>query len=137
MSQNHPIPRQDNRLDGTTVVEWGGPEPASPAPSGRSLSGLSRDRRLPLVPAGLGAAAGFASLVGEWLVMTVPGGGPEGDTPVRVPGGVADVGGFGVGYLVGLLALVVGVALALRGTTAVRHNARVAGLALAVALLGL
>ncbi|GAA4577922.1 hypothetical protein GCM10023176_52520 [Micromonospora coerulea] len=134
MSQDLPIPRQDNRSDGTTVVEWGDAEPAPPGRVGRSLAGLGRDRRLPPVLAGLGAVAAVASLIGEWLVITVPNGGPEGNTPIRVPGGVADVSGFGVGYLVGLLGLATAVALALRGTAAVRPNARVAGLALAVAV---
>ncbi|WP_319459236.1 hypothetical protein [Micromonospora sp. RTP1Z1] len=130
-----PIPRQDNRSDGTTVVEWGDGEPVPSGRVGRSLAGLARDHRLPLVLAGLGAVAAVASLIGEWLVMTVPNGGPEGNTSIRVPGGVADVGGFGVGYLVGLLGLTAAVALALRGTPPVRSNARVAGLALAVAVL--
>ncbi|MFC8845648.1 MULTISPECIES: hypothetical protein [unclassified Micromonospora] len=135
MSEDLPIPRQDNRSGGATVVEWGGPEPTPPGRVGRPLSRLGRDRRIPLVAAGLGAVAAFASLVGEWLVMTVPTGGPEGDT-LRVPGGVSDVGGFGLGYLVGLFALVAAAALALRGSTAVRHDARVAGLALSAALVG-
>ncbi|WP_406039617.1 hypothetical protein OG799_29090 [Micromonospora sp. NBC_00898] len=135
MSQDLPIPRQDNRSDGTTVVEWGDGEPAPPGRVGRSLAGLGRDRRLPLVLAGLGAVAAVASLIGEWLVMTVPNGGPEGTTLIRVPGGVADVDGFGVGYLVGLFGLAGAVALALRGTAAVRPNARVAGLGLALAIL--
>ncbi|WP_320068952.1 hypothetical protein [Micromonospora sp. RTGN7] len=136
MSQDLPIPRQDNRSDGTAVVEWGGPGSTPPERVGRSLAGLGRDRRLPLVPAGLGVVAAFASLIGEWMVMTVPNGGPEGNTSLRVPGGVADIGGFGVGYLVGLLALCMVLGLALGGTATVRHNARVAGLALAVTLLG-
>ncbi|MGC4806525.1 hypothetical protein [Micromonospora sp. DT233] len=136
MSQDLPIPRQDNRPDGPAVVEWGGPDPAPTERVGRSLSGLARDRRLPLVPAGLGAAAAFASLVGEWMVMTVPNGGPEGSSTLRVPAGVTDIGGLGVGYLVGLLALAATLALALRGTPAVRRDARTAGLAVAVGLLG-
>ncbi|SCG50615.1 hypothetical protein [Micromonospora inositola] len=135
MSQDLPIPRQDDRSDGTTVVEWGDEEPTPPGRVGRSLAGLRRDHRLPLVLAGLGAVAAIASLIGEWLVMTVPNGDSEGNTSIRVPGGVADVGGFGAGYLVGLLGLAVAVALALRGTPAVRSNARVAGLGLAVAVL--
>jgi hypothetical protein len=74
-------------------------------------------------------------MAGEWLVMSVPDGGPEGDVTVRVPVGVADIGGFGVGYLVGLLGLAGAVALAVRGTAAVRPNARVVGLGLAAAVL--
>ncbi|NES29788.1 hypothetical protein GCE86_25215 [Micromonospora terminaliae] len=137
MSQDLPIPRQDNRSDGTTVVEWGEAEPASSGRVGRSLAGLGRDRRLPPVLAGLGAVAAVASLIGEWLVMTVPNDGPDGNTSVRLPSGVAEVGGFGVAYLVGLLGLAVAVALALRGAPPVRQHARLAGLGLAAALLAL
>ncbi|MFE9689749.1 hypothetical protein [Micromonospora sp. NPDC005806] len=135
MSQDLPIPRQDHRSDGTTMVEWGDAEPAPPGRFGASLAGLARDHRVPPVFAGLGAVAAIASLIGEWLVMTVPNAGPDGNTAVRVPSGVADVGGFGVGYLVGLLGLAGAVALALWGTAAVRQNARVAGLGLAAAVL--
>ncbi|GAB3950102.1 hypothetical protein GCM10027614_49990 [Micromonospora vulcania] len=92
---------------------------------------------MPLLLAGLGAVAGVASLVGEWLVMTVPDGGPGPDSSIEVPAGLSEVGGFGVGYLVGLLGLVCIVALALRGTAAIRPNARLAGLTLTGALLAL
>ncbi|MET8910282.1 hypothetical protein [Micromonospora sp. NPDC004551] len=135
MSQDLPIPRQDNRSDGTTVVEWGDAEPAPSGRVGRSLAGLGRDHRLPPVLAGLGAVAAVASLIGEWLVMTVPDDGPDGNTTIRLPSGVAEVGGFGVAYLVGLLGLAVAVALALRGAPAIRQHARLAGLGLAAALL--
>ncbi|MDO3705622.1 hypothetical protein Q3W71_28530 [Micromonospora sp. C28SCA-DRY-2] len=138
MSKDLPIPRQEDRSDGTAVVEWGGSEPAPAAGRfGRLLSGLGTDRRLPPLMAALGAVAAVASLFGEWLVMTLPNGGPEGNTSIRVPAGVSDVGGFGVGYLVGLLVLASAVGLALRGTPAVRPNARIAGLTLAGALLAL
>ncbi|MFC0029823.1 hypothetical protein ACFFMM_09840 [Micromonospora chaiyaphumensis] len=137
MSQDLPIPRQDNRSDGTSLVEWGDAEPGPPGRVGRSLAGLGRDHRLPPVLAGLGAVAAVASLIGEWLVMTVPNDGPDGSTTVRLPSGVAEVGGFGVAYLVGLLGLAVAVALALRGAAPVRQHARVAGLGLAAALLAL
>ena len=130
-----PIPGQDDRSAGMTVVEWGDVESAPPGRVGRSLAGLGRDRRLPPVLAGLGAVAAVASLIGEWLVMTIPNEGPEGNTTIRVPRGVADVGGFGIAYLVGLLGLACAVALALRGTGPVRQNARVAGLGLAAAML--
>ncbi|MEU0152284.1 hypothetical protein [Micromonospora fulviviridis] len=132
MPQDLPIPRQDNR---STVVEWGDAEPAPSGRVGRSLAGLGRDHRLPPVLAGLGAVAAVASLIGEWLVMTVPDEGPDGSTTVRLPSGVAQVGGFGVAYLVGLLGLAAAVALALRGAPAVRQHARLAGLGLAAALL--
>ncbi|SIQ53913.1 hypothetical protein [Micromonospora avicenniae] len=133
MSRELPIQRQDDRSDDMAVIEWGTAEPDTPERPRRSLAGLGRDRRIPQLLAGLGALAGVASLVGEWVVMTLPDGGREGS--LEVPAGVADVNGFGVGYLVGLLGLVCAVALALRGTPTVRPNARVLGLALAGALL--
>ncbi|MEU6072671.1 hypothetical protein [Micromonospora sp. NPDC047074] len=137
MSQDLPIPRQEHRSDDTTVVEWGTAEPDRPARFGSTLAGLGRDRRLPLLLAALGAVAALASLLGEWQVMTIPNAGPQGNSSVRVPGGVSDIGGFGVGYLAGLFALLCVTALALRGTSAVRPNARLAGLTLTGALLGL
>lgn len=135
MSQDLPIPRQDNRSDGTTVVEWGDAEPAPSGRVGRSLAGLGRDHRLPPVLTGLGAVAAVASLIGEWLVMTVPNDDPPANSPLRLPSGVAEIGGFGVAYLVGLLGLAAAVALALRGAPAVRQHARLAGLGIAAALL--
>ncbi|MFI5834320.1 hypothetical protein ACIA5A_11655 [Micromonospora sp. NPDC051300] len=138
MSQDLPIPRQDNRSDGTTVVEWGDTDTGTTSSGrvGRSLAGLGRDHRLPPVLAGLGAVAVLASLIGEWLVITVPNEGEDGNTTFRLPSGVAEVGGFGAAYLVGLLGLSVAVALALRGAPAVRQHARIAGLGLAATLLG-
>ncbi|SCL22382.1 hypothetical protein GA0070616_2526 [Micromonospora nigra] len=139
MSQDLPIPRQEERSADPAVVEWG-ESSSMPPPAGRlgrGMSGLRRDPRLPVLLAGLGALAAVASLVGEWSVMTIPNAGPEGDTAVEVPGGVAEVGGFGVAYLVALVALSCAVALALRGTRPVRPNARVAGSALAVATLAI
>lgn len=119
------------------MIEWGADEPAPRRRFTWSLADFAQDPRLPLLLAGLGAVAAIASLVGEWLVMNLPNGGPEGNAAFEVPAGVSEVGGFGVGYLVGLLALVCAVALTLRGTAAVRPNARLAGLTLAGALLAL
>ncbi|MCX5068295.1 hypothetical protein OOJ91_20865 [Micromonospora lupini] len=138
MSEELPIPRQGDPSDGPTVIEWGADEPATGRRRlGWSLAGITRDPRLPVLLAGLGAVAGVASLLGEWLVMTLPNGGPAGSTSVDVPAGVSDTGGFGVGWLVGLLGLVCIVALALRGTPAVRPNARLVGFTLSGALLAL
>ncbi|TNH25599.1 hypothetical protein FHG89_22840 [Micromonospora orduensis] len=138
MSEELPIPRQGDPPDGPAVIEWGGDDDPAPARRfGRSLAGLTRDPRLPLLAAGLGAVAGVASMVGEWLVMTLPNGGPEGNSSIEVPAGVNEIGGFGIGYLVGLLLLVCTVALALGGTAAVRTNARLVGLTLAGALVAL
>ncbi|MEU7840815.1 hypothetical protein AB0B39_07585 [Micromonospora sp. NPDC049114] len=138
MSEELPIPRQGDPSDGSAVIEFGGDEPATGSRRlGWSLAGITRDPRLPLLLAGLGAVAGVASLLGEWLVMTLPNGGPVGSTSIDVPAGVSDIGGFGIGYLVGLLGLVCTVALALRGTAAVRPNARLVGFTLSGALLAL
>ncbi|WBB78384.1 hypothetical protein O7606_19435 [Micromonospora sp. WMMD882] len=136
MSQELPVPRQDDRSDGTAVLEWGPTGSPAPRRVGGLLDGVRRHPRLPRALAGLGAAAAFASLLGEWVVMTVPNSGPEGSS-IRVPGGVGEVGGFGVGYLVGLLGLTGVVTVALAGTRAARPNARVAGAGIAVALLAL
>lgn len=135
MSQDLPIPRQDNRPDEPAVVAWGHDETDGPDRPVHRLAGLGRDRRLPAVLAGLGAVAAFASLVGEWSVMTVPRTGPTGEETIQVPAGVADVGNFGTGYLIGLLALAGCVALVLFGSPGARHNARVLALTLAGGLL--
>ncbi|WP_329016728.1 hypothetical protein OG271_11110 [Micromonospora rifamycinica] len=135
MSQDLPIPRQDDRSDDTSVPEWGAAGRATSRRFGQWPAALRQDRRLPPVLVLLGAVAATASMAGEWLVMTVPNGGPEGSGTIRVPGGVAEVGAFGVAYLVGLLLLSVAVALALRGRPATGHDARTAGLAVAGALL--
>ncbi|WP_030487731.1 hypothetical protein [Micromonospora chokoriensis] len=137
MSEELPIPRQGDRSEAPAVIEWGAVDTAPRRRFGWSLAGFAQDPRLPLILAGLGAVAAVASLVGEWLVMSLPNDGPDGNSTIEVPAGVSEVGGFGVGYLVGLLALVCTVALALRGTAAVRPNARLAGLTLAGALLAL
>ncbi|GIJ42336.1 hypothetical protein [Micromonospora andamanensis] len=137
MTHDLPIPRQDDRSDGASVIEWGTPD-ESPAAGRfrRSLGGLGRDHRVPVLLAGLGAVAALASLLGEWSTITVPNGGPDPETPLQVTRGVADIG-LGPAYLIGLLALGVAVALALRGTDSVRANARVAGLALVAGVLAL
>ncbi|MEV6691370.1 hypothetical protein AB0M35_07865 [Micromonospora sp. NPDC051196] len=138
MTHDLPVPRQDDRTDGTSVLEWGTEDEEATAGTGRwrtALGGLGRDHRLPLLLAGLGAAAALASLLGEWATVTFPSGGGEGDEPVELLSNVSEVGNLGVGYLVGMLLLGVTAALALRGTVAVRANARVAGLALVLGLV--
>ncbi|TCB92728.1 hypothetical protein E0H26_24105 [Micromonospora zingiberis] len=137
MTHDLPIPRQDDRTDGPSIVQWG-TEDEEPAGTGRlrqALAGLGRDHRVPLLLAGLGTAAALASLLGEWVTVTIPTGGADSSDPVEMPSSVSEIGGLGIGYLVGMLVLGATVALALRGTVAVRPNARVAGFALAVGLL--
>lgn len=140
MSQDLPVPRQEKRIpvrdDDTTVVEWGDAEPESPGRAGRSLAALGRDRRLPTVLAGLATVAAVASLIGEWLIITVPAEARDDDAPTRLTSGISEIGGFGVAYLVGLLGLSVALALALRGAPAVRRHAALAGLGLSAGVLG-
>ncbi|WP_208648504.1 hypothetical protein, partial [Micromonospora inaquosa] len=137
MSEELPIPRQGDRSEAPAVIEWGAVDTARRRRFTWSLAGFARDPRLPLLLAGLGAVAAIASLIGEWLVIRLPNDGSDGNSTIEVPAGVSEINGFGVGYLVGLLVLVCTVALALRGTAAVRPNARLAGLTLAGALLAL
>ncbi|MEU0547215.1 hypothetical protein [Micromonospora sp. NPDC005979] len=137
MPEDLPVPRQGDSPDAPAVIEWGADEPARARRFGNPLVGLTRDPRLPLLLAGLGAVAGIASMIGEWLLTTVPSGGPEGPNTIEVPASVSEIGGFGVAYLAGLLGLACAVALALGGTAAVRANARLVGLTLAGALLAL
>ncbi|MFG1748258.1 hypothetical protein ACGFJ4_29170 [Micromonospora chalcea] len=124
------------RDDDTTVVEWGDAEPESPGRAGRSLAALGRDRRLPTVLAGLATVAAVASLIGEWLIITVPAEARDDDAPTRLTSGISEIGAFGVAYLVGLLGLSVALALALRGAPAVRRHAALAGLGLSAGVLG-
>ena len=139
MTHDLPIPRQDDRSDGPSIVEWGDTDDESRAARRlrRAFTGLGRDRRVPMLLAGLGAVAALASLLGEWSTMTIPNAGPDPATPLELTSGVAEIGGLGTGYLVGLLALGCAVALALRGAGAARTNARVAGMALAAGALAL
>ncbi|MEU1807938.1 hypothetical protein [Micromonospora aurantiaca (nom. illeg.)] len=143
MAQDLPVPRQDKRIpvqddrsDDTTIVEWGDTEPESSGRAARSLAALGRDRRLPPVLTGLGAVAALASLIGEWLAITVPAETRGDDAPARLTSGISEIGGLGTAYLVGLLGLSVAVGLALRGAPAVRQHARLAGLGLAAGVLG-
>lgn len=136
MSNDLPIPRQDLRSGDAVVVEWGGDRRDGGGRIGRLLGGLGRDHRLAPVVAGLGCVAAFASLIGEWTIMTVPNAGPDGNTPVRVPAGVSEVGNFGTAYLVGLFAVLSCLSLVLFGSAGVRRNARVVGLTLTGGLVG-
>jgi hypothetical protein len=124
--------------DGPTpeVVEFGAGESRptrrtrfAGMPSGLLRASLTDRRTVPAV-AGLAALAALASVVAEWRVVTFPADGPNGQATLRVSEGVFDVGAVGVIYLVGLLALTCVLALLLAGAPAVRHAARVIGLAL-------
>ncbi|MFC7547086.1 hypothetical protein [Plantactinospora sp. GCM10030261] len=135
MSHELQIPRQDRAGD-TATLEWGDERPA---PSGRLARVRQRfggDRRGAQLAGALGAVAAFVSLTEEWTVTSVPDAGRNG-SPVEVPAGVAEVGAFGTGYLVGLFGVLAALALLLFGTAAAARNARVLGLAATGALAAL
>jgi hypothetical protein len=144
-----PVPSQPIDLGSTSspppesVIEFGS-EPAQepPARRRRSLTGLGRellgDRRLVPVAAAVAAPAAFASLVSEWQVTTVDasalGNDEIGDKVL--PTDLADLGAFGGAYLTGLFLLVAAVVLTLFGPAAGRRYARLSGLAIGGAVLG-
>jgi hypothetical protein len=137
-----PLPQQPIELETTPsppVVEFGSERPGRPR---RNLSGFGRellaDRRLVPVAAVLAAVAAFASLISEWQVTTVDaaalGNGELGDKVL--PTDLADLGAFGGAYLTGLFLLVAAVVLTISGPPAGRRYARLAGLGVGGAVLG-
>ena len=104
------------------------------------LRELGTDRRLPVLVAGLGGFAVFASLISEWQVTKVEavryGDGETGDVQLLATD-LIDLGGTGGAYLGGLFLLVVAVVLALFGPAAGRRWARLAGFGVGGLLLAL
>lgn len=124
------------------VVEFGPAderdEPARRgAGAGRFLSGLARDRRLVPVAAALGALALFASLVSEWQVTaldaTILREADAGNRPFTTT--IADLGGWGGGYVAGLLLLTAATVLTLFGPAPGRAYARLVALSAGGVLL--
>lgn len=101
------------------------------------LSALRHDRRLVTLTAALGGVALLASLVSEWQVTALDAtlfrSGLTGTRPFD--SGVADIGGWGVGYLVGLFLLVASMALVLFGPEPGRGHARPVALGVGGTLL--
>lgn len=124
------------------IIEFGSEPASTPGRRRRSLSGFGRevlaDRRLVPIGAALAAIAAFASLISEWQVTTVDaaalGNGELGDKVL--PTDLADLGAFGGAYLTGLFLLVAAIVLTLFGPAAGRRYARLAGLGVGGALLG-
>ncbi|WP_106128772.1 hypothetical protein [Pseudosporangium ferrugineum] len=113
------------------VVEFG-PEPP---PSRRTgvpafLRGLATDRRLVPLAAALGALALFGSLVSEWQLTEIDATVfRDVQTGTRAFGAtVADLGGWGAAYLVGLFLLTASVVLTLFGPPGGRVYARLTAL---------
>ncbi|MEQ4300662.1 hypothetical protein ABNF97_04585 [Plantactinospora sp. B6F1] len=124
----------DTTREGASVVSWGDP-PATGGRAGLALHRLGRDSRLVPVIGAAGAAAVFASLIGDWAVTSMPVEAAE--NAITLGSGVADMKAFGTAYLVGVVGVIGCLALVLFGSPGIRHNARVAGLAGVVALLGI
>jgi hypothetical protein len=110
----------------------------------RAVAGLGRDRRIVPLVGGLGAIAVLTSFTGEWTVVTLPDLDNSGNpTALRMPGefrlanSIAELSGFGAGYLVGVFVLLAALALVVAGTPGVRRNARVVGLAVTVGVVAL
>lgn len=143
-----PVPPQPIDLGSTSpppesVIEFGSePDAERPARRRRSLSGFGQellaDRRLVPLAAAMAAVAAFGSLISEWQVTTVDaaalGNGELGDKVL--PTDLADLGAFGGAYLTGLFLLVAAVVLTLFGPPPGRRYARLCGLGIGGAVLG-
>ncbi|GIE32009.1 hypothetical protein Ait01nite_050540 [Actinoplanes italicus] len=106
----------------------------------RFLRGLARDRRLPVLVAGLGAVAAFGSLISEWQTTTIDGLMFDADglgVETILLTRLLDLGGVGGGYLGGLSLVAVTIVLTLFGPAPGRPYARLAGFALGGVLLAL
>ncbi|MFI7545983.1 hypothetical protein [Actinoplanes sp. NPDC049599] len=130
---------------GEAVVEFGADNDAERAPGRRApigafLTGLGADRRLVPLAAALGGVALFASLISEWQLTEVDGTfWGDGEVGARPPleTMVADLGGWGGGYLAGLFLLVTPVVLTLFGPSAGRRYARLCALSVGGVLLAM
>ncbi|GAA3349706.1 hypothetical protein GCM10020358_72820 [Amorphoplanes nipponensis] len=126
---------------GESVVEFGpvddAPRARRRAPMGGALTGLAGDHRLVPLAAALGGVALFGSLISEWQVTAVDGtfwgDGEVGDRSLVTT--IADLDGWGGGYLTGLFLLVAAVVLTLFGPSAGRRYARLTALAAGGVLL--
>lgn len=125
-----PAHREGGRSAEVATMEWGPDE----APRHSRLAGffrsLGQDPRIPAAIAGIGAVALFVALTDDWVVITLPHSGPEGESMV-VPRDVSELGNVAAVYLLGTLALLGCLALVLFGAIGIRHNARMFGLAMA------
>jgi hypothetical protein len=127
------------------VVEFGPDGDAARTPRRRFdlagfLAGFAADRRLVPLAAVLGAVALFGSLVSEWQISTVDSSAFWGEEQVgtrRLATRLAELGGWGGGYLTGVFLLVAAVTLTLFGPPAGRRYARLAALSFGGVLLAM
>jgi hypothetical protein len=120
------------------VVEIGDERPprVGSAPLAR-IRRLTRDRRLVPLIAGLGAVALGASMLSEWQVTSVDGTYFRDDQVGNraLSSGIGAIGGWGGGYLAGVVLLSAAMALLLFGPAAGRAYARVVALSAGVSLV--
>jgi hypothetical protein len=136
--QHQPAPGKPQE----SVVEFG-PEPPAARPSRPRwntvgfAAALAGDRRTVPFLAVLAGVALFASLVSEWQVTAVSTAliGDEEPSFRQVPSGVAELGAWGAGYLVGLFLLASATVLAMFGPPAGARYARLVGLSTGGVLL--
>jgi hypothetical protein len=122
--------------DDADVIGWGDEEASPPSRRRfRQLDRLRSDPRYgPLAVTALGLAAVFGSLVSDWARLRMREMSSAQFSPNELRAAASTIG-VDSGYLVGILAIVALTALAIFGTSAVRHNARVAGMAVAAGVL--
>lgn len=127
-----------------SVIEFGvapdGFRPGRPRRGAAGLAaGLAADRRVVPLAAALGGVALFGSLISEWQItsvdMTAFGGVRAGNRPITA--GIADLDGWGGGYLAGLFVLVAATVLVLFGPAQGRRYARLVGLSSGGVLMGM
>lgn len=125
-----------------SVIEFGtDDDDVERAPRRRfHFRGLAGDRRLVPLTAVLGAVALFGSLLSEWQVTSVDSQALSNEDeagPQSFVTGVAELGGWGGGYLCGLFLLVGGTVIALFGPAAGQRYARLAALGTGGVLLAI
>ncbi|MFV2008275.1 MULTISPECIES: hypothetical protein [unclassified Micromonospora] len=90
-----------------------------------------------LLLAAVGVLAAAGSLGGVWLTFEIPGIDVGNGGPYAAAVRLAELGAFGTGYLLGLLALLVCAALTLFGSHRNRPDTRIAGLTIGAGLVAL
>lgn len=117
------------------MVEFGGSgqDGAGSRPGWLRRSAGLREPRIGWALGVLGAAALFASLVGEWATTTLRFG--EGDLEQAFVVGAGEAGNWGAVWMIGALAMTAVLGICLAGPAHQRGPARTAGLAMAGALL--
>ncbi|ROO52641.1 hypothetical protein EDC02_7580 [Micromonospora sp. Llam0] len=107
------------------------------AAAGTRFGSTGRGNLPSLVLAAVGVLAAAGSLGGEWLTFEIPGVDLGTGSPYTAAVRLADLGAFGTGYLLGLLALLVCAALTLFGSHRNRPDTRIAGLTIGAGLVAL